>query len=343
MEKEIIRKGRLLRESGKLDEAGWARSLIKTYKRRQVKAGRLRMKEWDYYLITDGKRGIAMTIADNGYMGMYSVSWLDFEVPEETTKSVMTVLPMGRTEMPSDSSEGDSVFLNDRLSISFRHEGENRRLRCLFYDFKDGKALEADLVLSNEPDDSIVVMSPYPDDEKALYYNQKINCLKAEGTVRLGTDVYHFSPESASGCLDWGRGVWTYSNTWYWASASGVIDGHDVGFNLGYGFGDTSAASENAFFLDGKIHKLDRIEFRIPRKAGKDEFMTTWKITSNDGRFEASFKPLIDRSSHINAGLIESDQHQVFGRFTGRVILDDGSEMILNDFFGFAEKVKNRW
>ena len=44
--------------------------------------------------------------------------------------------------------------------------------------------------------------------------------------------------------MDWGRGVWTYHNTWYWSSASGELDGVPFGWNLGYGFGDTAAATE---------------------------------------------------------------------------------------------------
>ena len=39
--------------------------------------------------------------------------------------------------------------------------------------------------------------------------------------------------------------MWTYDNVWYWAAAQGHQAGHVVGLNLGYGFGDTTAASEN--------------------------------------------------------------------------------------------------
>ena len=59
------------------------------------------------------------------------------------------------------------------------------------------------------------------------------------------------------GTLDWGRGVWTHDNTWYWGSGNGYVNGKPFGFNIGYGFGNTSAASENALFYDGKIHKLE--------------------------------------------------------------------------------------
>ncbi|MFR1035019.1 MAG: DUF2804 family protein [Acutalibacteraceae bacterium] len=32
---------------------------------------------------------------------------------------------------------------------------------------------------------------------------------------------YVFHPETDFGTLDWGRGVWTYDNRWYWGSAMG--------------------------------------------------------------------------------------------------------------------------
>ncbi|MDD7503208.1 MAG: DUF2804 family protein [Clostridium sp.] len=55
------------------------------------------------------------------------------------------------------------------------------------------------------------------------------------------------------------------------------------------------------------------------------------------------FEPIIDRKAIINALVIESRQHQVFGRFSGRMRLNDGSVIEIRDFLGFAEKVRNRW
>jgi len=53
--------------------------------------------------------------------------------------------------------------------------------------------------------------------------------------------------------------------------------------------------------------------------------------------------PILDRASCTDVKLILSDQHQVFGRFTGKAILDDGTVIELKDFIGFAEKVHNKW
>ena len=193
----------------------------------------------------------------------------------------------------------------------------------------------------------MVICTPF--EKKAhFYYNQKINCMRAEGTVKLGKETYTFAPDSAFGVLDWGRGVWTYHNTWYWGLASGLVHGVDFGFNIGYGFGDTSAASENMLFYDGKAHKLSQVTFNIPMKDdGKggqtEDYLKPWTFTSDDGRFEMDFVPILDRASCTDVKLILSDQHQVFGRFTGKAVLDDGTVIELKDFIGFAEKVHNKW
>ena len=85
--------------------------------------------------------------------------------------------------------------------------------------------------------------------------------------------------------LDWGRGVWTCRGTWYWGSASGMVDGVPFGFNIGYGFGDTSAATENALFYGGKLHKLSQVTFHIPRKNGREHYLAPGPSTATTGAF----------------------------------------------------------
>jgi len=172
-----------------------------------------------------------------------------------------------------------------------------------------------------------------------FYYNQKINCMRAEGFAEYNGKRYEFHPEKHFGTLDWGRGVWTYDNTWYWGSGNCDVDGHVFGFNIGYGFGNTKAASENVIFYDGVAHKIDDVTFVIP----EDDYCKPWKFTSSDGRFEMDFMPLLDRSACLDYKLIVSDQHQVFGRMSGTTVLDDGTKVEIKDVLCFAEKVHNRY
>ena len=343
MQHEITSAIPLLDPQGNLTEAGYAKRLLPVYNREQVKGGFARLKEWDYYYVGNDRFGIALTIADNSYMGLDSVSFLWFgDSPWEITKSPMRIFPMGKTDLPHSSVSGVSKISGKGYALTFDVSNGQRKLTAHMENFKDSEVIDIDVVLSREPDESIVICTPF---EKSghFYYNQKINCMRASGTVKLGQEVFTFSPEDSFGVLDWGRGVWTYHNTWYWGSASGLVDGVDIGFNIGYGFGDTSAASENMLFYNGAAHKLSQISFEIPMKDGKEDYLKPWRFTSDDGRFELDFVPVIDRASCTDFKILKSDQHQVFGRFSGTVVLDDGTPITIKDLFGFAEKVENKW
>ncbi len=340
---EILRSAPLLNASGDLAEPGWARSLLPVYRRSDIRVSPMRIKEWDYYLITDGHVGLALTIADNGYMGLDSVSFLDFDEGWEQTKSPMRLFPMGKTGLPESSADGASEIARGGYAMAFYHEDGARRLSFHMDRFLDGDAIEGIVTLSGAPEESMVIATPF-DKPGHFYYNQKINCMRAEGWITLGKRRIELTPDRFFGVLDWGRGVWTYHNTWYWGSASGELDGVPFGWNIGYGFGNTAAASENVLFYDGRIHKLGTVEFHIPKdEKGRNAYLNVWNFTSDDNRFYMDFTPVLDRSALTSAIIIKSDQHQVFGRFTGRVTMDDGTVLPVRDFFGFAEKVENKW
>ena len=336
---EVTERHPLLNAAGDLAEPGWSRSLVQEYSRSQIKAPKWRIKEWDYYLVlADGFAG-AFTISDDGYIGLQSVSLLVFgEKPWEHTETVLNMFPMGKFALPSDSSEGETVYEDKRLQMRFTAGDGVRRITCHFEKFYNDKPFDCDITLRQPQMDSMVIATPW--DKKAhFYYNQKINCMRASGWMEYDGVRYSFDPMSDFGTLDWGRGVWTYDNTWYWGSGNADISGHAFGFNIGYGFGNTKAASENVLFYDGKVHKLDDITFCIPESG----YMDPWKFTSSDGRFEMDFVPVLDRAAKLDFKILVSDQHQVFGRMSGKAILDDGTAVEIKDVMCFAEKVHNRY
>ncbi len=341
MQHEITERIPLLDGSGNLTQPGYAKKLLPVYRRADIKAGKLRIKEWDYYLINNGRFALALTVDDNGYMGLDSISLLDFENGWEITNSPMSFMPLGKLRMPETSAAGDVSHGGKKHLISFKHAGPGRRvLNARMDNFGPGGAITAHIELFDEPEDSMVICTPF-DKPGHFYYNQKINCMRAEGEVSYNGVKYVFDPSESFAVLDWGRGVWTYHNTWYWGSASYRVDGVPFGWNIGYGFGDCSAASENMLFYNGKAHKLSQVEFNIP--GNEKDFMSPWTFTSDDGRFEMDFVPMLDRAACTDVKLIKSDQHQVFGRFTGKAVLDDGTVIEVRDFPGFAEKVENKW
>lgn len=338
-----LSKGPLLDNKGNLNEAGYSFYLDKVYDRKAIKKLKGRIKEWDYYYIGDEEYGIALTIDDNSYMGLVSVSVLDYKNKTDVTKSYMFWLPFGEVGFPSSSKDGNTFKDSKKYSMFFENKNGKRHLVCQMKNVSKGKDFECDIVLKETLDKSMVIATPFKK-KRHFYYNQKINLLCANGYFKYGDISHQFTKDKALGVLDWGRGIWTYSNTWYWSSLNAYTkDNHRLGFNLGYGFGDTSHASENMFFFDEEAYKLEDIVFDIPKnEKGKLQFKNEWKIYSSNKDVDLSFTPIIDRYSNTNALIIQSNQHQVFGYFNGEIKIKDQTYKLEN-LLGFAEMVKNRW
>ena len=346
MQHEITSKQRLLDANGNIAEPGFAKKLFWQYSRDDIKASKMRIKEWDYYYIGNQDYAQCLTLADAGYVSSLSVSHLEFgENPVQTNDSELGFFPLGRLNLPATSEVGNVHAKVGTLDMYFDNDGSVRHLYGSYENYCNSKkTLVFDIVLTEFPEESMVIATPF-DMDKHFYYNQKINCMRADGYFEFDGKRYEFNRENGSlATLDWGRGVWTYDNTWYWGSGQMVLESGDVfGFNIGYGFGNTSAASENMLFYNGKSHKLKDISFNIPMENGVYKYMQPWTFTSSDGRFEMTFKPVIDRQAPVDLKLICMIPHQVFGLISGTAVLDDGTQIIVKDKLVFAERVHNKW
>ena len=344
MQNRMLAQGPLHRTDGILSETGYALAPIKEYDRGRVKAPKHRIKEWDYYLIANDRFALALTVADNGYMGLDSLSLIDFETLAQRTVSRMSYFPMGKRSLPASSASGVTRAVGKNYEFTFRVGGGQRQLYGHMYDFGGEKdPLLFDIVLQEPRQDSMVIVTPFEKKPHHFYYNRKTNCLPADGRVIYQDKEYIFSPASSFGTLDWGRGVWPYANTWYWGSASGIVQGRAFGLNIGYGFGDTSRATENMLFYGGTASKLAEVRFEVPQENGRDNFLLPWQVRDDAGRLAFDFTPILDRAAEMNVGPLGTSQHQVFGRFSGQAALDDGTRLEVRDLIGFLEKVKNRW
>lgn len=337
--KGLLGDGNLLDEKGRLIQSGYAFSQVKAYERAAVKRNRLRIKEWDYYYFCDDKRAVALTVADNSYMSLGSVSVLDFEHLTYITKSKIGLFPKGGLHMPRNCSDGDVCFDKSGVRIVFENTLGSRRLIASYKKFDGKNDFSCDIELDPYDGDNITTATPFKK-PRQFYYNTKINCLKGKGRLCIGDEQHEFV--DGYGGLDWGRGVWPYKNVWYWSSLSTEVDGVPFGLNLGYGFGN-SLDTENTVFYDGKAHKLGKVAFDIPFTLGELDYLKPWKISDDDERLQLVFYPIIDRKDRMNALLLSTDQHQVFGKFYGKATLDDGTIVTFTDKIGFAEHVRNKW
>ena len=344
MQNELTRPGKLLLPDGCLAQVGWARRPLldcnlesaRFYAFRLFQ--RFRIKRWDYYAVFTPRRYFSATIADLGYAGNIFVYTMDFETGELHEEGL--VIPLGKgVELPRNSTEGDSHFEYGKINLTLCLQADQRHLTISWPGFDKGRGINADLTLACPPEnESMNVVIPIG--RKRFYYNRKINCMPVSGKVKYGDLHETLDPKTCLGVLDWGRSVWEYRSFWNWASASGFLpDGRTLGLNMGCGFGDLSKAGENALILENRIHKLEKIKFDYI----SGDFMKPWKFTDTEGRLELVFTPFKDRTASTKLGVISSEVHQLFGRYNGKAVADDGEVIQIKDLIGFAEEHKARW
>lgn len=329
----LMQQGELLHASGEMAVAGYALSgnTIK-YNRNKVKT-KLRLKEWDYYHVQNDKYCLQMIIGHVSYIGAVSVNFFSFDGTQKYLAEALLLMPMDSLKMPRSAAEGITTYRNKHLEVTFSVNNGIRRLiaRSLSskYDF------EADITLSGG--DSIALATPFYE-KNEFYYNQKVSCLMPEGNIRINGETHSFSGSQSYGLLDWGRGVWPFKNEWYWGSASKLDAAVPYGINIGWGFGDTGSATENIIFYDGRAHKINNVQIDKFDPSAKE-----WHFTSDDGRLELTFELMHNRIVRQKKLWINNRIDQVFGRFSGRLTLNNGEEIAVKDLYGFFEHARNRW
>jgi hypothetical protein len=343
-QRELAGPGPLLRDDGSLADIGWARQPILDCNLEKARFystfrfwQKFRIKVWDYYGITTPTHFISFTLGNVGYLGSIFAYVIDFATGQYHEATLTIPLATG-ISLPRNSKEGVSLYDNGKYYLKFTALPESRKLEVRWPDFLDG-ALNADVELKLPTDEECMTIV-IPIKGKRFYYNRKVNCMPASGSVEYRGSRLVMDPAACLGSLDWGRGVWEYNSYWVWASASGFLkDKRRIGLNMGYGFGDTSQAGENCFILDGKVHKLGEVDFTF----SSQNYKAPWHMQSGDGRLDLQFTPFVERVAKTNAVILSSEVHQMFGRYNGTLITDEGKKLEVKDLIGWAEEHHAKW
>ena len=343
MQTEITTPGPLLSHKGLLTQPGYARFPFLKYDRSQIRAGlhglpkRLRVKEWDYYGVITDRYFFSVCVSDVGYIGLVFAYFIDFESGEIYLDQVIT--PFGADcHLPDTSESGDIFFSNARVDVGFLREPEKRHIRTSWKNM-GGVDVSADFAIRQPQEWQGIVMAT-PMERGCFYYNHKLNGMPVSGNLEIGGRKMDLGADRALACLDWGRGVWPYSTFWNWASGSGYLhDGRILGLNLGSGFGDLSAATENSVFVDGVMSKLGWVDLQYSSKS----LFSPWLFTEESGRLHLRFTPIFRRKENTNLAILRSKVNQMFGRYNGYVITDEGESIEVVNMIGWAEEHYARW
>ena len=330
-----------LDETGLPQNFGWARSPVLAYDSSAINAPRRNVSEGDRYILCSPTHAVLFEILDDGYLGSLFVSMVSFKDIKCTTMSLKTLFSMGRFFLPRDSNSESIKFKQKKANINFAcMENGVKIIKVEIRNFGPrNESLVGQVVLSPpEGAESLVTHMPWRGNKKAFSYSRRSPWYFAEGVIQYGITELVFTRGSGWGIYDWSRGVRPSSNHSFWAVACGNAGDRQAGLSVGFNSADTSFGTENAFFLDGKLHKLDTVSFHVP--SGRLE---PWRFTSNDKRLEMTFMPQQERDENHQMLFYSLKRRQLFGCFSGKAVLDDGSEFNFSDLHGFAERRKSRF
>jgi len=330
----------VLDDIGQPQNFGWSKTPVFFYDPVLVYAPRHRVSESDRYIVHTPTHLVVFEIKDDGWLGYIGISVISLRDKKRHTRTFNTIFPLGTYELPTSSVIGSVRWRKKKTHLDFIcMENGVRIIKADIPKFDDHRSMRGALVLMENPgSQSLVTNQPWRNERNAFRYTRCSPWFYVEGVIQFGSSEIIFTRGNAWGILDWNRCVRPKNDIRYWAAACGHSGGRLLGLCAGYSWADFSLGTENGFFVDGTLHKLDQITFHIPAS----NWLSPWRFTSNDNRLEMTFYPHQERIDRRNLFFYNFTRRQVFGFFSGKVQLDDGSVIEFQNLTGFAERCKMR-
>ncbi|MDR1863106.1 MAG: DUF2804 domain-containing protein [Treponema sp.] len=341
VQNEIERRVPVLDETGKPGNFGWSRRPSFLYDPALIRSPRRSVCESDRYVFFSPTHLVILEILDNGYLGYTGMSVISLKDKKRSTQAFVVPFSLGSFDLGGDSDSGTLRVERKKSALTFSAmEGGARIIKADMPRFGRRRSLRGEVVFTPPAgSESLVTNMPWRRDKAAFRLSRRSPWYRAEGVIQFGAQELVFSGGNSWGIFDWNRGVRPGADVSFWASGCGLSGGAQAAFSIGYGSADSSLGTENAFFLDGRLHKLDQVTFHI----SPFNWLLPWRFTSSDGRLEMVFAPHQERSESHQMFFHYLKRRQVFGFFSGKVILDGGSEFEFRNIAGFAERKKTRF
>ncbi len=323
-EREITAPVDLCLPDGRLnpEAVGWPRRPL----HRANLRGWGRVKRWEYWGIVTPRHIIGLVASSLDYAGVHGVWVLDRETGEESAKDA--VVPFARGAVfPDRSGVGEASVRGGGVAVGVRQRPSGSRVRALAPGVMD---LDVEIPL---PDghESLGVVIPWG--PTRFQYTVKDVGRPVAGRLTLPSGEHEIG-EGAFAVLDHGRGKWPYRMTWNWAAASGP----GLALQFGGKWTDGTGMTENAVFVDGRLHKIgEELDWSYDRA----DWLRPWTISGE--RVEAEFRPFHEKVARTELGVVGTETHQCFGHFSGRVRTDSRGWIDFDGLTGWAEEARQRW
>lgn len=338
MQKEIKNLTPLLDDKGRISNPGYAKTMQFQYDRKMIKASPFSLKEWDFYQLVLGDYICQITIGHISYIASFSATLFSVKTGEVKRFTRLKPFPLRSLQMPQNPEELNQIEIQGKdYKILFETKSNQRTLKVKAQDLALGK-VEIDVVLDAPSTNEKMVIATPLIKKNQFYLNYKENYYGVQGKIRFGDTILQANCQDTA-VLDWGRGVWPFKQEWFWGNGAAFTNVGKFGFNIGWGFGDLSHATENMFFWNGKAHKLGHLYV----ERNENDYMAPWKFKDKTGKFDFVMTPVYDNFTSTKIAFVHTQCHQVFGKYNGNTVLPNGEKLEIRDMLAFCEHAINRW
>jgi len=311
-----------------------------------------RNKRWDYWAVLAGDLLVSVTYADVDYLGIVDVWWADLaDVADATpvrTGGRSALVPLARgVSLPEAPGTAPLRFGGARLEVAITDDPDGTTHLRAAWTERDGAAGRLEVAVAQPAGhESLNVVIPW--DDRRFQFTSKHQARPAVGHLEVGDRRWAIGAHGdAWGVLDVGRGRWPYATRWNWGGGAGHgvwtdgdADAPLVGIQIGGTWTEGTGATENGVLVDGVVHKIGN---ELTWTYDWDDPMAPWRVVDPDGQLDLVLTPRFDKHSSTNLGVLATETHQVFGRWSGTVRTDAGREVAVAGIQGFAEESRSRW
>jgi hypothetical protein len=299
-----------------------------------------RLKEWQHFGIITQTHYFGMVIFNAKFMGVSFFYAYDriankrFEHSMQSTGGASSVAKQVYDDHCEFRKKGYLLRFENRLNKGFH------KIIIDIDDKKDLPAVKGEFKVFEDLNHIEPLVQVSPITQFRPFYTHKM-AAPAEGTIKMGDKEISINRKQDIALLDEQKTYYPYSSFWKWATAAGYNEhGELLAFNLCQNLmTDDEDFNENCMWVDGKIFCLKSARFIFE----ENNVLRPWEVRTKDGYLDLLLKPSGERAEKINAGIICSDFHQLFGLFNGRFKDENSRIYQMNNLFGLAEHHVTRY
>lgn len=339
------------------DARGWSRTPLHTA---NLSGSWGRNKRWDYWAILAGDLVVSAVYADVDYLGLADIWWCELSSGTQGGAAVQRPLARG-IHLPDRPGSEPLIVHSGNLDMAIEDAADGSTRISATWVERDGSAGRLDAIVELPArHESLNVVIPW--NEKRFQYTSKHQARPARGVLESGGKLWEFTndpendPENeqannpeklgeaksqAWGVLDVGRGRWPYRTIWNWAGGAGLSEeGAVIGLQFGGKWTIGTGSTENGVIVNGRLTKIG---VELDWAYRWEDPMSPWHVTSPDGSVDAVLTPRFDKHTRVQAAVLATETHQVFGNWSGTIRSDDGTRHAFDGIQGFAEESRSRW